>query len=269
MKLKKLIPIFTGFAMLCSCNTPSLESTSSSSSSSYQSLWQETIWNHINQVFAHDIPYFDGANSYSSTIVVENEENILEIFCYFENEEDLSNAPDKYANLCESSGWSVEKVTNGYLDPDTLIQYTYDVYYADLQVSDTLGLEMQFLIGADSKGKDCFGIFGYTYTPFDGSKWPSDIIKSILGYDVPQLSAEGYTYQVEVDGEDIYIVIEHTTPEDETAYYNFLTSLGYIIDDTNYAQYGYVAYDENYTHVIQFWYDTQYFNAMQLLIYAL
>ena len=103
--------------------------------------------------------------------------------------------------------------------------------------------------------------------------WPSDLIISLLGYDVPSLYREGliYSAQLEIDPSTqdpyIYIQIENVEFLDEENYRILLEQNHYVIFEDDYDAYGYMAYDEDYTHCIQFKYTQE--NLIEMMIWAL
>ena len=273
--MKKYLTILTLLALsLVSCNQTSQSSISSNSQAEqpFVSAWPEEVAQNIETVLGYNIPFYDSAISYSSKISTDDYgDPLLEIYCILYDEEE-NTAEDMYYNLCEDAGYYVEKSTVSSFDPDTLTTFYYDVYFADIEIDNQIGIELQFLV-SQYQGKPCLGIFGFTYVLVDETMWPSDLIISLLGYDVPSLYREGliYSAQLEIDPSTqdpyIYIQIENVEFLDEENYRILLEQNHYVIFEDDYDAYGYMAYDEDYTHCIQFKYTQE--NLIEMMIWAL
>ena len=271
---KKYIFIFAiGLSCLASCHQDDSQ-LSSTPTIEFQSLWPETVAEDINEVLHYDIPFYDTAILYESNIFLDDYgDPLLEIYCTLKSEEE-SLAEDIYYNLCEDSGFFVEQTTVHSFDPETFVSFYYDVFYASKAISDTIGIELQFLVSMRN-GSPCLGIFGYTYVLVDPLIWPSELIISLLGFDIPHLYREGLTYsatlEIDVSTQEpyAYILIENAVFLDETNYTLLLEKNNYAVFDQDYAEYGYMAYDEAYTHCIQYKFNEGEQNIIEMMIWAL
>ena len=272
--MKKYLSILSLLLLpLCGCNQTNHETSSTSQAKQpFVSAWPEEVAQNIETVLGYDIPFYDSAISYSSSISLDDYgDPLLEIYCILNNDEE-ETAEDIYYNLCEDAGYYVEKATLSGFDPDTYTSFYYDVYFADIEINGEFGIELQFLV-SQLNGKPCLGIFGFTYVLVDENAWPSELIISLLGYDVPALCQEGMVYsaQIEIDALTqepyVYIQIENVVFLDEENYRILLEQNDYVIFDEDYEEYGYMAYDESYTHCIQFKYTQE--NLIEMMIWAI
>lgn len=198
--MKKYFTILSLFTLcLVGCNQTTQTSTSTSQAEQpFVSAWPEEVARNIETVLGYDIPFYDSAIAYSSAISMDDYgDPLLEIYCTLNNDEE-EVAEDIYYNLCEDAGFYVIQTTMSGFDPDTLTSFYYDVYIADKEINQEYGIELQFLV-SQLNGKPCLGIFGFQYVLVDENAWPSDLIISLLGYDVPALYYEGLTYEAQIE----------------------------------------------------------------------
>ena len=146
----------------------------------------------------------------------------------------------------------------------------YDVYYADKVITSTLGIELQFLEGS-YKGKECMGIFAYNYLIAPKNYWPSEIVKSFLGFDIPHLEDDGnYVYKVEIYTDYLYIRITNPNSNDQERYAKLLRENNYIVEEEYYDEetgdyYGQMAYLANKEYFIQFGQTANY--GLEIMIF--
>lgn len=178
---------------------------------------------------------------------------------HFEDESLLVSKLDEYANICVNEGYAINFETRRDFDSESFSYIEYDLYYADKNISSTLGIELQFLIGGENNGKECIGIFAFNYPVYDKNAWPSNLVIEVLGHDVPHLPENGYTYQASLNTDsesNLYVdmVISNTTYQDELDYLEMLQTQRFVINDEEYDEYGFFAYSPDRTYVIQFKY---------------
>ena len=234
-----------------------VESTPSHPDSKWGSKYNEIIIGNLGA----DIPFIE-APKYE---VQESEDDfgdpLIIIYLYFE-ESEIEAKLEEYSLVCQNEGYVVSLEQQGYLDPTTYEKYTYDVYFADKEIDDTLGMEIQFLEG-NNKGKECLGIFAYSYVVDNPYAWPTNLVTSLLGHDVPHLPDEGnYTYEVHINsdgvgGKYIDMIISGVALTAEEDYIALLEKEGFTIlkdqyDPETYEYMGHFAYSPDETYVIQF-----------------
>lgn len=251
--------LFLGFS--CSGNNPSSNTTTSSSTTTEEvkqvSKWGEQYSDLIIGTLGEDIPYiacpsFDVVSSkddYGDPMVI--------IYLYFPSS-DLDAKLEEYATIADYAGYTVNLESNSYFDESSFTIYTYDVYYADKVISPSKGIEMQFLIGSN-KYKDCIGIFAYNYTFDDANSWPTNLVTSLLGHDIPHLEDTGeYSYYAKINAEGYIDMIIYNVPlTAEDDYIALLEENGFFVTDEIYDEetgeyMGRFAYDPNGEYVIQF-----------------
>lgn len=249
-------------------NSTSVESSSDnpiseviSEPSLSDSKWGTTYSETIIGNLGIDIPYISAPN-YD---VVESEDDfgdpLIIIYLYFE-ESEIASKLEEYSLICQNEGYVVSLEQSGYIDPHNGDRYTYDVYFADKEIDDKLGIELQFLEG-QNKGKECLGIFAYNYVVDSPYAWPTNLVTSLLGHDVPHLKDEGnYSYNVHINsdgagGKYIDMIIQGVATTAEEDYIYLLEDAGYqvekdLYDPETYEYMGNMAYDKDMSHVIQF-----------------
>lgn len=230
---------------------------------SFQSKWPTEIAKQLESSIGYDIPYIE-ASDYTSYVTNDDfGDPMMVIQCIYEKQSDSENAIVEYANLCQNEGYTVNFVTQRTWDPTHLSYIEYDVYYADKVMSETEGVEIQFLLGGNTD-VERLGIFAYTYPLVDEKSWPTNLVTHFLGYDVPHYEAEGATYHaaLELDADNVpyvYIQIQGITKQAEDDYKEILTNKRYTIVDDSYDEgYGYYAFAKDQSHCVQFGYTDNY-----------
>ena len=232
-----------------------VESTPSHPDSKWGSKYNEIIIGNLGA----DIPFIE-APKYE---VQESEDDfgdpLIIIYLYFE-ESEIEAKLEEYSLICQNEGYVVNFTQQNYWDYDNFEEYVYDVYYADKEISDSLGMELQFLEG-NNKGKECLGIFAYNYAVDSPYAWPTNLVTSLLGHDVPHLPDEGnYTYEVHINadstaGNYIDMIISGVSSTAEDDYAALLIEAGYDVSDPTYDGEDYMgryAYSPDYDYCIQF-----------------
>lgn len=229
----------------------------------FTSKWPTEIAQKLESSIGYDIPYIEATDYISYVTEDDFGDPMMVIQCVYDLQSDSENAIVRYANVCQEEGYAVEFTTQRVWDPTQLSYIEYEVYYADKQMSDTLGVEIQFLLGGNSNVEQ-LGIFAYTYPIVDEKSWPTNLVTSFLGYDVPHYEEEGATYAatLELDSDNtpyVYIRITGVNSEAEERYKTILTEKKYTIVDDNYNEgYGYYAFAKDQSHCVQFGYTENY-----------
>ncbi len=244
------------------------------------SKWGEEYTETIIGTLGEDIPYLAACDSFEVSLSSDDfGDPMVVIYCYM-NEEDIQSTLDDYAEICAMNGYEVTYDTIGDWDQSSMCYYYYDVFFADKVISETKGIEMQFLEG-NNKGRECLGIFAYNYTYVDENIWPTALVKDLLGHDIPHLEDTGYyNYDVKIHAEGyIDMTIKNVDYNAEEMYIELLEDEGYLVapygdfmddaDEYDYSDYGYLAYPpgkaKDIDHVIQFG-QTQY--GLEIYIYG-
>lgn len=241
-----------------SSNVDSSTSYQSSSTSSeddgFVSTWgNEIVEEAIENSIQFDIPYFYAPKYIANPGVDAFGDPILDLFFLgFSQEESIVKA-EAYANVCKHSGYDVEFTTNYY---DGVY---YDVYYATIAKDDKFGIQLQIVDGETETGEYGVGVNASIYVLIDELSFPNVLIDYYLGYTIPELNKDYFTYYGEVIIQSetlmVYIELENAIESDEIEYYNLLLDNNYLIDDSGYYDgYGYVCLSQDQTHVIQFAY---------------
>ena len=235
--------------------TTSSENEESTSTPIQNSKWGQEYNEIIISTLGEDIPYIE-CNNFEIVLAKDDYQDDMVVF-YLYFDDNLESKLEEYSQIATLEGYIVEKVENSYFDP-VEGYYSYEVYYADKQISSSLGIEMQFLIGS-YKNKDCVGIFAYNYVIDEVNAWPTNLVVSLLGYDVPHLEDTGeYNYYAKINAEGyIDIIIYNVQANAEDEYCALLEANGYVVTEEQYdpdtGEYmGRYAYAENGEVVIQF-----------------
>jgi hypothetical protein len=254
-----------------SSNESSSEIDSVSSSLKRNSLWGEELGNLSYDTLGFDLPYLTNSSFNYNLSKDDYGDPLLIVHCFFEEEEKLDSSMSDYGQILSDLGFSLDYETQSYFDQDQLAYITYDICYADYDIDGMTGIELQFLLGQDN-GKDCLGIFAFNYAIVSSSSWPTNLLKKVLGLEIPKYEKDGFTYNgYELTDNDlgnyVEIVINGSTYDDEKAYYDILQDKEFTIDDSKYDEFGYYATDKEDTYVINFFYDLNYYNALVIYIF--
>lgn len=249
--MKKTLSIFgllVGCCLLASCTTTPSSSTTSNTDT-FVSYWgDETVEKAIESSIQYDIPFFDAPSYDAVAGVDEVNDPTLEIYFMGYEEAEVIKKCDAYASVCKANGYEINFTTNYYEGG------SYDVYYADKAISDLKGIEIQILAGTHN-GEYCFAAFATTYILVEPSSFPNQLIQYYLGYEIPFIEDDRFTYEGQVGYEEgiyVYIEAQNAVNEDEETYLNLLISEHYLIDDSQYDEYGYFAMNEAQTYIVQF-----------------
>ncbi len=259
--------------LLGGCGQQSKDQSSTSEPYVFTSMWPQEIADDIEMVLGYDIPFYSSAISYESQITKDEfGDDLLAIYCTL-SEDEKESADDIYYNMCEDAGYYVKINESSYFDQSTMTTYYYTYVSADKEVTNKLGIELQFLI-SEYKGKPCLGIFGFTYIIAPKDAWPTDLVVSLLGFDIPKIEREGLEYQstLEIDSNGdvfVHIKIKNATVSDETSYAMLLESLEYAVFGEDYEVYGYMCFDEAFTHAIQFKFNEALGNEIEVYIFKM
>lgn len=271
MKLFKNILFLGGIlaSLLSGCspdnNTINKEEIENVTTSKWGEEYNETIIGSLKC----DIPYIEVDNF--DVVLSEDEygDPLVMIFLYFD-EDLITSKLEEYSSICANEGYLIEKTTNAGVGDDNMTTIIYDVYYADKVITSTLGIELQFLEGS-YKGRECMGIFAYNYLIAPKNYWPSEIVTSFLGFDIPHLEDDGnYIYKVELYTDYLYIRITNPNSYDQERYANLLKENNYIVEEEYYDEeigdyYGQMAYLANKEYFIQFGQTTDY--GLEIMIF--
>lgn len=217
----------------------SISLSSSSSSEVKNSKWGSEYNDLIIGTLGDDIPYIEAP----SFEIVESKDDFgdpLIIFYLFFAQDSLDASLENYAQIAADDGYTVDIVTQGGFDPDTFTSFQYDVYYADKELDDVNGIELQFLIG-NYKNKECVGIFAYNYIITPDDAWPTNLVISLLGHDIPHLEDTGnYAYETHINategGKYIDMIITGVANTCEDDYANLLKNNGYQVTEEQYDE---------------------------------
>ncbi len=234
------------------------EIVESSTTSKIDSKWGKQYNEMIIDTLGADIPYIENTG-YDIVSSVDDFGEPMVIFYVYFNEE-ISLKLEEYSAILKTEGYSVSLNTQNNYDPSYgLIQY--DLYVADKVVTDKKGIELQFLEGS-YKNKECMGIFAFNYVHDEKNVWPTNLVTSLLGHDVPHLEDNGsyeYSARINVDGNNKYIdmVIYNVDSNVENEYAKLLEEYGFTVTDATYDQetgeyMGRFAYSPDRKYVIQF-----------------
>ena len=230
----------------------------------YRSVWGDEYGETIIKNLGVDLPYI--ANEGFDIVLSKDSfgDPLVCIYVYEYEGHDSLQLVEEYASICADAGYAVEAGTQTSMDENYVItQYT--VFYADGWINDVDAVEIQFLEGKHN-GKYALGIFAFNYVHYDAHAWPTNVVKKLLGHDVPHIEESGFEYEamLENDGTEsyLYICMDNTWEETEEFYKEVLENNGYLVDDSEYYEYGYFAYPINgyqyMDHAIQFKYSYGY-----------
>lgn len=262
--MKKLLLLLISLPIFSSCSNHT-NSTLSSSINSSSSIDISSKWGEQGEVFVEklhtDLPYIE-CDEFVIEVSKDNYgDPLIELYCYFEDSL-LEKKINEYASICESDNYLVSLETIRQPDETGLAYIEFEMFFADKLLDNDLGVELQFLIG-NKNNRDCIGIFAFNYPVYDQNKWPSSLVKYVLGHDVPHLPENNYVYNATIgidnDIKYVYIAMSNTTEEDEEALKNILLSESFLIDDTEYDEFGYLCYDSEKTYCLQFKFDYTYY----------
>ena len=199
------------------------------------SKWGDEYSELIIESLGEDIPYID-CPSYDIELSFDDYGDPMVVFYLYFAEADFDNKLEEYAIIADSEGYLVSLETVSYWDP-TYGRISYDVYFADKAISDSKGIEMQILIGSHNY-RDCIGIFAYNYVVDSPNYWPSNLVESLLGYDIPHLEDTGeYTYYAKINPEGyIDMVIYNVSSTADEDYYALLEAHDYLVTDEMYDE---------------------------------
>lgn len=268
MKNKVLLSCLLVLIAGCSSNGTSSVSSSSSSVLTYESNWGSEYAETIVGSLGEDIPYIECESFECVAAKDDFGDPLICLYVFFEEGSALDIKMEDYAQIARNNGYEVT-ISTGF-DQNSLVYY--DVYFADKVINDKTGIELQFLLGGYNN-RDCLGIFAYNYVYDEPNKWPTNLVTSLLGHDIPHLEDTGeykYTYQIHPEGY-IDMVISNVPDNAEELYISLLTSNDYDVSEDQYDQetgeyLGKFAYPQDKKHGIQFGV-TQY--GLEIYIYKL
>ncbi|MCQ2742348.1 MAG: hypothetical protein MJ239_03510 [Bacilli bacterium] len=278
-KKNALILALASISLLASCGnqTPSAPISSgeesivpseptSVSTEKKKSKWGGEVGETIIDSFGWDIPFIanDGVEFESGKDAFKDPYMFMfvEFEGYKENPELINEKMAEYANICVKRGYTVTYETISYMDENFVI-YQYPVYFADIEMSEDVGFELQIVEGARN-GKELMGIYAMTYPLYDENKWPTNMVSKVIGTDVPKPEGDDqYTYfsqlgTFEDDGSPYcYIYAYGMYEEDLDAYVEHLRASSWLVDqeEDEYGMPYYRACDKNYKYMMYFGYD--------------
>lgn len=250
----------------------------------YVSKWGDEYAEDIVKNLGVDIPYWEHKTVDVELSFDDLNEPMLSLFLTFDDTTTIDAEMDGYAQyLASRKGYTVVHRDEMYIDYDTFTVYQYSVYYADRVIDEenNIGLELQFLEG-NHNGKECMGIYAFTYLVVDQTKWPTDFLMHYLGVEVPHPEwnyIDGYYFDAYVDvfekeKEDdptipyVIISVGGTYLDDEEEYKDYLIEQGFGVSDAYYDDgEGYYAFytleededaDTSVALVINFFYSYDY-----------
>ena len=250
---------------LIGCSNKSGESNSlsdegdSSSLNNSQVIVQDSKWGkQYNDVIignlGEDVPYIE-SDGYDIVLSTDDYDDPMVIF-YVYFDESIEAKMEEYSMIAQVEGYSVTLATQSTYDP-TMGFIQFDIYYADKVIDNTRGIELQFLEGT-YKGKECMGIFAFNYAHDDEYSWPTNLVTSLLGYDIPHLEDNGtYKYYARINSEGyIDMVIYNVDSNAADEYEALLKEYGFTVTEDVYDQetgeyMGKYAYAPNGEFVVQ------------------
>lgn len=255
MKSKVLLSCL--FVLLAGCSSdPELSSSGyiSSSAFAYRSVWGDEYAETIVGSLGEDIPYIDCDSFECEKSQDDFGDPLICLYVYFDDASSLDLKLEEYAQIARGNGYEVT-ISTGF-DSSSFVYY--DVYFADKVINDKTGIELQFLLGGRNN-RDCLGIFAYNYVYDEPDRWPTNLVTSLLGYDIPHLEDTGeykYTYQIHPEGY-IDMVISNVPDDAEEIYIALLTENRYSVTDDQYDEdtgeyLGKFAFPEDKRHAVQF-----------------
>lgn len=270
MKLKYLtIPL--SIFLLCGCNSnqedaiePDPDPTPDVVSKRGESYTDEIIGN-----LKADIPYLECENFDLEVGKDDFGDPLVCIYVYCQ-EDQIDTKLLEYEQICYQEGYIVSLETNYGTADDGMTQIQYDVYYASKELDDIYGLEIQFLEGSHNN-KECIGIFAYNYIVVNKNSWPTNLIKSYIGEDIPHFEDDGsYEYEATLYTDYVYVRIVNAKVEDEERYANLCLENGFSVSEPTYDEetgeyYGRLAYRKDKGYGIQFGYTANF--GLEFLIY--
>lgn len=279
-KSKKIILLSSTLLMMMACqgggNNPSpsdnVPSSVPVSVEKKESKWGAEYTDLIIGTLGEDIPYIE-SSSFQIEKTKDGFGDDMIIFYVFFDGANLEEKLTEYSLIAELDGdYKVtNKVEKGYDESGNY--YEYEVYYADKDISDSKGIEMQFLLGGKD-GVDCLGIFAYNYIVDNPNYWPTNLVTSLLGYDIPHLEDTGeYTYTAKINADGTYnyidMVIAGVPATAENDYMTLLEEAGYSVGAPTYDEetgdyYGRYATSPKKDHIIQFGYSSY---GLEIYIY--
>jgi len=246
---------------------------SSSVTPKKDSLWGEELGTYMESSFGIDLPFFESDSLEFEKKTDDYGDPSLWVYLHYDDSsiENLESKLSSYATLCIDSGFSVDFNTQRYFDQDTLTYYTFDVYYADINISASKALQLQFLQGAHNG--DCLGIYAFSYVPVSEKNWPVSLLKNVVGHDVPHYVVEGATYLSweQNDGEDskygnyVGIAVKGVDKTSEETYSSILKDESYSV---NYSMKNsmYIASKDGVSGSISFYYDDVSFDCLYIYV---
>jgi hypothetical protein len=266
---------------LSGCSVPSnsssqtLLSTTSSfdiplSSSKAESKWGSAYTSMIIDKLGVDVPYLEAPSFDIEESKDDFGDPLICFYLYFD-EESISSKLSAYSEQISDEGYSVDFETIQSTGSDGSV-IVYDCYFAEKVISTSSALELQFLEGSHN-GKEAMGIFAFN-SPYDNkNKWPSNLVISLLGEDIPHLDGgDGWTYEAKIHAEgyiDMVISGVPTTSEDD--YVSLLKKESYSVSEPQYdsedeSYLGRFAYPPSKKFCIQFGLTTY---GLEIFIYKL
>ncbi|MCH5171704.1 MAG: hypothetical protein J1F31_02580 [Erysipelotrichales bacterium] len=199
------------------------------------SKWGEQYSDLIIGTLGEDIPYIE-CPSFDIELSYDDYGDPMVVFYLYFKEADFEAKLDEYGGIADAEGYLVSLETVSYWDPN-YGRISYDVYFADKEISSSRGIEMQILIGSHNY-RDCIGIFAYNYVVDNPNYWPTNLVESLLGYDVPHLEDTGeYEYYAKINPEgyiDMIIYNVSSTADDD--YCALLEAYDYLVTDEMYDE---------------------------------
>lgn len=200
----------------------------------------------IIDIFGYDIPNLD-AQSYQFNSLTQNGIDIVQIYCF--GLEDLSAAEIEYKNTLESQ--------------DYIVFEYQGIFYAH---NDLKNIEVDFYSDIEN---DCIYLQAYL---MQGEKnWPTDSLKSLYDFDIPEYYEVGvrYNYGLQEYNGSYFFLIDcyYVSPDSENIYKQILEENSFIYQSQyDYDEYGYIFSKKTSTDdcTIQFFFD---YNYMALSIY--
>lgn len=253
-RIKKiLLPILILFSVVgCGENN-----TPSTSISLTPSKWGEQYTELIVGNLGEDIPYME-APSFDIELSEDDFGDPLVCIYMYYPEDEIQEMLDVYSGIVMDEGYSVEYGQNAIPGDDGFSTIIYSVYYADKIISSSKGIELQFLEGSH-KGIECMGIFAYGFVYDDPHYWPTNLVTSLLGHDIPHLEDDGsYEYYSKINVEGyIDMIIYNVSYTAEDDYAELLISNNYEVSEQTFDEYtgeymGRFAFSKDDTHAVQF-----------------
>lgn len=252
--MKKIFKAFIFLSLLfTSCNgiesSKQIESTTSSlmtNSSIESSLstnqdaipygiqYESTSWDNG---MLHIISYITGENKedYVPKVTANRFVYGIELYEQTDAENNIVNSIDLLIINCY--GFNNSNIIDDYEDAllDSKYSLSSDSLYGYKELDNTKDLIIQYDLTTDNLNQECFQLLVYSYE-YRIDYWPEQLIKDIIGENVPQIDASSYevTTDLTLNNEIRLSICAFHSNTTIKEYESRLINMGYIIQKNNY-----------------------------------